>query len=190
MLLFRVIRLFRVDSIRDKSGEKMVIDQIKNRYSVRAFEKREIEPEILDNILKAAQLAPSARNFQPWKFVVITDELKRAKLTEIAKGQKFVAEAPVTIAVCANNMDYRMSCGHQASIIDAAIAAEHIVLQAVHHGLGSCWIGAFHQEMIGELLEIPKEYSVIALLPLGYPSISRRNRILKENSEVISYNKF
>jgi len=168
----------------------MVLEAIKNRYSVRAFEGRKIDQEILDDILKAAQLAPSARNLQSWKFVVISDDTQRAKLTEITKGQKFVADAPVTIAVCANNMDYRMTCGHQASVIDAAIAAEHIVLQAVEHGLGSCWIGAFHQEMICELLELPEDYSVVALLPLGYPAIPRRNRILKEDEEVISYNKF
>jgi len=168
----------------------MVLEAIKNRYSVRAFEDKKIEPEILDSILKAAQLAPSARNLQPWKFVVINDEQKSAKLTEICKGQKFVADAPVTIAVCANSMDYRMSCGHQASLIDAAIAAEHIVLQAAEHGIGSCWIGAFQQEMICDLLEVPEDYSVIALLPLGYPAIPRRNRILKEDKEVISYNKF
>jgi len=168
----------------------MVLKAIKNRFSVRAFENRIIDKDILDDILEAARLAPSARNLQSWKFVIINDNEKRVKLTDICKGQKFAADAPVTIAVCATNLDYRMTCGHQASVIDAAIAAEHIVLQAAEYGIGSCWIGAFHQEMICELLEVPEDYSVVALLPLGYPAIPRRNRILKESKEVISFNKF
>ncbi len=84
----------------------MLLKAIKDRYSVRKFKDKKIETDKLKIILEAARLAPSARNLQDWHFVVISDETKRTRLTEICKGQQFVSSAPITIAVCAGNTDY------------------------------------------------------------------------------------
>ncbi len=168
----------------------MILESIKKRFSVRKFKDKPIAKEKLEAILEAARLAPSARNIQPWHFVVIDDSQKRKQLTEICKGQKFVAEAPVTIAVCATNLDYKMTCGQSAYTIDAAIAGEHIALQAAELGLGTCWIGAFYQDKMAELIDLPKDYRVVTLLPIGYPDIKRKQRILKPLKEIVSYNSY
>jgi nitroreductase len=168
----------------------MVLNSIKKRFSVRKFTVQKIEQEKMDEVLEAARMAPSARNIQPWKFVVITDAEKREKLTEVCKGQTFVSQATATIAVCVNNLDYKMTCGFRGAVIDAAIAGEHIALQAAELGLGSCWIGAFHQDKLRQLIDLPAEYEAVALLPIGYPDTNKGNRNLKDKQEVISYNSF
>jgi len=158
----------------------MLLNCIKERYSVRKFQNKPIEQVKLDILLKAAQLTPSARNIQPCKFVIIQGVEKRKKLTDICKGKEFVSKAPITIAICANNTDYTMTCGQAAYAVDAAIAGEHIVLQAAEMGLGTCWIGAFFHDQIAELINLPEEYKIVALLPVGYPDVKKR----KSKSEI------
>ena len=168
----------------------MLLECIKNRYSVRKFSEKKIEADKLETILDAARISPSARNIQPWKFVVIQDDEKRAKLEEICSGQKFVADAPLTIAICCNNLEYTMRSGQPASIIDGALASQNIALQCVELGLGTCWIGAFFQEPAAKLIELPEDWKIIGLLPIGYPEIKKGIRKLKPKKEVISFDKF
>jgi len=168
----------------------MLLNCIKERYSVRKFKDKPVEQEKLDIILEAARLAPSANNVQPWKFVVIRDEERRKKLTEICKGQKFVEEAPIVIAICANNTDYTMSYGQKAYTVDATIASEHIVLQATELGLGTCWIGSFFHDRMAELINLPEDYKIVGLLPLGYPDSERPIRNLKPFEEVVVWDRF
>ncbi len=170
--------------------EKMLLESVKKRFSVRKFKEKEIEKEKLNALLKAAQLAPSARNIQPWKFVVVNDKEKRKKLTDICKGQKFVSQAPATIVLCANNTDYTMTCGQKAYTIDSAIAGEHIALQATEMGLGSCWIGAFYHDKMADLINLPDDYKIVGLLPIGYPDVEKKKRSLKPIEEIVSYNSF
>ena len=168
----------------------MLLNCIEKRYSVRKFLDKLVEQEKIDILLEAARLAPSASNKQTWHFVVIKDKEQRKKLTDICRGQKFVSEAPITIAVCYTNLDYIMTCGQKAPVIDGAIAAEHIVLQAVELGLGSCWIGAFYHDKMTELINLPQDYEIIGLLPIGYPAVEKGNRDLKSIEEVVSYDSF
>jgi nitroreductase len=168
----------------------MIIPAIEKRFSVRKFKEKPVENEKLEEILQAARLAPSARNIQPWQLVVITDKTIREQLTDVCKGQTFVAKAPVTIAICCNNKEYRMTCGHKANIIDGAIIGEHIALQAAELGLGTCWIGAFYQKEMAELIHLPEEYEVVALLPIGYPDTEKPNRNLKSLDEIVRMNRF
>ncbi|MBN2461337.1 MAG: nitroreductase family protein [Candidatus Cloacimonetes bacterium] len=168
----------------------MLLDIIKSRFSVRKFRDDPVRESDLHLILEAARLAPSARNLQEWHFVVIRDKGKRRQLTDICRGQSFVAEAPVTIAVCAGNTDYIMACGEKAYTVDAAIAAEHIVLQAAELGLGTCWIGAFYQDGIARLINLPENMRVVALIPLGYPGVTRKERLVKEFTDIVSFDSF
>jgi len=168
----------------------MLLGCIKKRYSVRKFLNKPVEQEKIDILLEAARLAPSASNKQSWKFIVIKDPEKRKQLTNICRDQKFVSEAPITIAVCYTNLDYIMTCGQKAPVIDGAIAAEHIVLQAVELGLGSCWIGAFYHDKMGKLINLPQNYEIIGLLPIGYPAVEKGSRDLKSIEEIVSYDSF
>jgi nitroreductase len=146
-----------------------LLSQIKNRYSCRSYQQRAVEKEKLLTVLEAARLAPSAKNFQEWRFVVVQEEATRQKLVVAANNQGFVGEAPVVIACCATNVDYVMRCGQYSYPIDLAIAIDHMTLQAVAEGLGTCWVGSFYEDQVKTILGIPKEIRVVELLALGYP---------------------
>jgi nitroreductase len=146
-----------------------VYEAIRARHSVRSYQDRPVEPEKLTRVLEAARLAPSARNDQEWRFVVVTDRAKRQALATEASTQPFMAEAPVILAACAQTDGRVMRCGQQAYPIDVAIAVDHLTLAAASEGLGSCWIGAFNADRAREILGIPKKIQVVQLLLLGYP---------------------
>jgi nitroreductase len=146
-----------------------LFEAIKKRYSCRAYQNRPVESEKLDKIFDAARLAPSARNFQDWRFVIVTDKEIRSQLSVAAANQAFVAQAPVVIACC-SNINYWMRCGQPAAPIDVAIATEHIVLAAASLDLAACWIGSFYPDQVRQILPIPTHIHVIELLTLGYPA--------------------
>lgn len=167
-----------------------VSEAIKNRRSVRAYQPTAVPEDKLNRVLEAARLAPSAHNSQDWKFIVVRDKEKREKLAEAAAGQSFIAQAPVVIAAVSLAPEHTMSCGVPAYAVDLAIAVDHMTLQATEDGLGTCWIGAFDQEKVKEILEIPAQYKVVALLPLGFPADSPGPKQRKEPKEIISFEKF
>jgi len=152
-----------------------VMEAIKKRYSVRSYQDRAVETEKLESILEAARLAPSASNRQEWRFVVVRDKDIRQRLMQAAKDQAFVGQAPVVIACCAKTDSHVMTCGQQCYPIDVTIAIEHMALKATEEGLGTCWIGAFYEDKVKEILGIPKDIRVVALLALGHPVKLRPN---------------
>lgn len=161
-----------------------VFEAIKIRRSVRSYQNRPVEKEKIDMILEAARLAPSAKNRQEWRFIVVTDEEKRKRLIDACKGQRFVGEAPVVIVGLA---DPSVSRWYE---VDVGIAMEHMVLEAIELGLGSCWIGAFYPEKVKDLLNIPKDKEVVALLTLGYPRDSGDRTTRKSLEEIVCYNEY
>ncbi len=146
-----------------------VYTSISTRKSVRAFRDRDVPENVISRLLEAARLAPSASNRQEWRFVVVRNPETRKRLARVASGQKFVGEAPVVIACCAETDDHVMACGQPCYPIDVAIAIDHLALCATAEGLGTCWIGAFDEGQIKEILGIPPQIRVVALLPVGYP---------------------
>jgi nitroreductase len=146
-----------------------VFEAIKIRRSVRSYLNRPVEEDKLKKILEAARLAPSASNRQEWRFVVVKDKSTRQELSKAAKNQKFVQEAPVVIACCALTNNHIMTCGQLCYPIDVAIAIDHMTLAAVELGLGTCWVGAFFEDQVKKILNIPQEIRVVELLALGYP---------------------
>ncbi|MHC4981756.1 MAG: nitroreductase family protein [Planctomycetota bacterium] len=165
-------------------------EAIEKRFSVRSYEAKDVEEERLTRVLDAGRIAPSARNLQPWKFVVVRDEGRRRRLAELS-GQSFLAEAPVVIAVVGMSPQRVMFCDVPADPVDCAIAIDHMTLAAVAEGLGTCWIGHFPQDECRELLAVPQSAKIIELLALGYPSVGpprKKNR--KPLSEVVCHEKF
>ncbi len=163
---------------------------IQSRRSIRAYDSREVEEEKLVRVLESGRLSPSAGNRQERRFVIIRDGKKRQLLSEAAKGQKFVAVAPVVIAACSVESEYIMSCGQPAYPIDTAIAVDHMTLQAVEEGLGTCWIGAFDEKKVKEILNIPGSVRVVQLLTLGYPSEIPRPTSRKSLDEIVMREKW
>ena len=141
---------------------------IKTRRSVRAYADKPIPKEVLGRILEAARLAPSACNFQPWRFIVVKDAATRSQLA--AHSQKFVAAAPVIIVCCGKRYPQSYNwIGDDLYLVDLGIAIEHLVLTARNEGLGTCWIGAFQDQPIKKLLGVPADHDIVMLLPVGYP---------------------
>ena len=147
-----------------------VLEVIKKRRSIRAYADKPVEREKLLRLLEAARLAPSASNRQEWRFVVVTDQQRRTELAQAANKQDFVGQAPVVIAACADTDGHVMRCGQPCYPIDLAIAVDHMTLQAVAEGLGTCWIGAFYEGPVREILGIPENIRVVELLTVGYPA--------------------
>ena len=168
----------------------MVLEAIKKRQSVRSYREKEIPEEVLQQILEAGRLAPSASNQQGWEFIVVKEESLRKKLVPACKNQKFVGEAPVVIAGCATNLDHIMSNGEHSYPIDLAIALDHMSLEAASLGLGTCWIGAFYQDQVKEILGVPEDVRVVALMPVGYPKELGSKTGRKPLSEIVCYDKY
>jgi len=157
-----------------------VSDAIRTRKSVRSYLPRQVEDEKLTAVLEAARLAPSASNRQEWRFVIVRDAETRRKIAEAANNQTFVGEAPAVIVACAETDGRIMMCGQPCYPIDVAIALDHIALAAVEHGLGTCWIGAFNEEKVKQILSIPEKIRVVELMPIGYatdPSPVEKKRL-------------
>ncbi|MHA1835339.1 MAG: nitroreductase family protein [Candidatus Odinarchaeia archaeon] len=167
-----------------------VMMAILNRRSIRRFKDKPVEEDKLMRVLEAGRLAPSARNLQNWKFIVVRDKSVKEKLVEAAKGQKFIGEAPVVIVACGTITDYVMSCGQPAYTVDVSIAVDHMTLKAVEEGLGTCWIGAFYEDKVKEILGIPDDIRVVALLPLGYPDIEPKMPPRKPLEEIVAFDKW
>ena len=149
-----------------------ILQAIRGRYSCRVYHDKPVEQDTLNRILEAARLAPSVRNLQDWRFVVVTDREKRMQLATAANNQKFVATAPVVIIACSVS-DHVMRCGQAVGPIDVAIALEHIALQATAEGLATCWIGSFYPDQVRAVLDIPESVQVVELMTLGYPADSK-----------------
>jgi nitroreductase len=166
-----------------------VLEVIRKRYSCRAYQQRSIEPEKLQTILEAARLAPSARNFQDWRFVVVTDGETRRRVAETTNRPDLFEKAGAIIAACSNS-DYVMRCGQAIGPIDVSIALEHICLQATELGLGTCWIGSFDPDKVRQILGIPDDIAVIELMTVGYPTDSKPEPKREPMEKIVSFEKW
>ncbi len=166
-----------------------IFEAIRRRYSCRAYQDKPIEQEKLDSIFEAARLAPSAKNMQDWRFVVVTDKEAKCKLAEAANNQKFLENAAAIIVACSSSDDV-MRCGQAIGPIDVAIALEHICLQATELGLATCWIGSFYPEKVRPILGIPDDIAIIELMALGYPADSQKEPKREPIENILCYDKW
>jgi nitroreductase len=174
-----------------------VFDAIKNRRSVRSYSKKAIPDDVMAKMRQALRWAPSACNFQPWRFILVSDAKLKQGIVEAAHNWSWLADAPVIIIACGfPDEAFKKMGGYGNSIdIDLAIAIDHLTLAAVEEGLGTCWIGAFDEAAVKPLLNIPDEVKVVAMIPLGYPSKKDLNHPAEEGrrkpeSTIFSENSF
>ena len=166
-----------------------VLEAIRKRYSCRAYQARPIEQDKLNQVFEAARLAPSAKNMQDWRFVVVTDKETKHKVAEAASGQMFLEKAGAIIVACSNS-EHVMRCGQAIGPIDVAIALEHISLQAVDLGLATCWIGSFEPEKVKAILGIPSDINMIELMGLGYPADEPKEPSRVPVDEIVCFEKW
>ena len=149
------------------------IESIKGRRSIRKFKDQPVEKELVEKLLDAAQMAPSAGNLQARDFIIISDKTTKQKLSKAAMGQSFIEQAPIAIVVIANiersSRIYR-SRGELYAIQDASAGIENLLLAAHSMGLGTCWVGAFDETQVSALLGIPHRTKPVAIIPVGYPA--------------------
>jgi nitroreductase len=139
-----------------------VFEAVQERKSIRAYQDKPVPRETLERILEAGRLAPSARNVEPWHFIVVTD---KEKLKALSKGlyAKFIASAPLVIAVCGDK-----KASPDWYVVDAALALENMILTAVSEGLGTCCVGSLSEPDVKALLRVPGNFEVLVLLVVGY----------------------
>lgn len=166
-------------------------EAIKKRQSVRSFSSKEISKDVIMEILEYANLAPSAGNLQARDFVVVYDKDVKEKLSMAALGQEFVAEAPVDIVVCANlkRISPYGSRGKELYCIqDASAAVEHILLLALEYGLDTCWVGAFDEIKVSEILGLPSYIRPVAIIPIGYANKKEKRTSRMEIDSLVHFN--
>ena len=167
---------------------------LKNRGSVRKFQKKDVPQQILEKILLAATFAPSAGNFQPWEFIVIKNSEIKKSLAGACYDQPWLADAPVIIAVCINMRLAGSLFGERGEklygIQDTAAAAENMLIAATSLGLGSCWVGAFSEPGITVLLEVPQYVRPTALIALGFPAEEPPALRRQALADVVHFEKF
>ena len=166
-----------------------VYEAIEKRFSVRSYADRPVEADKLERILTAGRLAPSARNLQDMKIVVVRDAEIRAKLAAAAE-QPFIEQAPVVLAVVCLDPGRKMYCGVPNGPVDCAIAIDHMTLAATAEGLGTCWIGHFDQKACCEILNVPASAQIIELLPIGYPAVQAGAKKRKPLDQLVCQERF
>jgi len=172
----------------------IIPDIIRERRSVRAFTAQEVSDEAAETLLEAARLAPSAGNLQPWEFVVVRDPGVKRRLVGAAHGQSFISEAPVVFIVCA--VPGRSASGYGSRgrglycLQATAAAVQNLLLTATANGLGSCWIGAFDEGRAADALGLPEGVRPVAIIPVGYPAESSRQRPRRPVKQVTHWDRW
>ncbi len=163
------------------------IELVKQRRSIRKYKSDKIPEKQLEYVIEAARLAPSWGNRQPWKFIIVTDQMLKKKITM----RDWAAEAPIVIVGIADPKLSGTRSDKHYYLLDMGIAMEHMILAAAELGLGTCWIGGqFNEDAIREILKIPSQYRVVALTPLGYPDEKPSPKERKDAKEIIIYERW
>lgn len=166
-----------------------VLKAIATRRSIRRYKLEPIESHKVEQILEAARLAPSAKNQQDWQFVLIQSKEQREEIGNLT-AQPFVKTAPLIIAAISTNPERIMRCEVPAYAVDLAIAITNMTLAATSLGLGTCWIGAFPQEEVKDLLKVPPAYKVVQLLTVGYSDDEPRPQERKALTDILIHGSY
>jgi nitroreductase len=163
------------------------IEVIKLRRSIREYKAKPIPKDILEKIVDAAGFAPTARNVQPWEFVVVTKPETLKKIGEIAETGRFIAQAGACIAVYCQDTKYYLE--------DGCAATENTLIAATALGIASCWVAGDKKPycaQISNLLNVPVSYKLVSLIALGYPESEKVFRIVDKRNlnNVIRWEKF
>lgn len=149
-----------------------VLDIIKKRRSIRRFLKKPIPQEIIDAMIDAAIWAPSAGNLQARKFYFVFNQEIKERIVKVSLGQTFIAEAPLAIVCCADlriKRDYGNRGTDLYTLQDVAASIQNIMLVSCEYGLGSVWVGAFDEDKVCQVLNLPPYLRPVSIIPVGYP---------------------
>jgi nitroreductase len=159
---------------------------INKRFSCRSYRSDPVPENILQQVLEAGRLAPTAKNLQPFKIVVIDTVKNQEKLKAIYNREYFL-KAPLILGIYGNKKDnwVRSYDNKEHYPVDCAIVMDHMVLTATSLGLGTCWICAFDPVPARALVSLPAEYEPVAFTPLGYPAVQGKPQPKKSLTELV-----
>lgn len=165
------------------------IELAEKRCSIRKYKPDPVPEELLNEVLQAGRLAPTAKNLQPFHFIVVRESVR---LDELAKAYPapFLREAPVVIVVCTEASAAWTRGRHDGknyAEVDTAIAVDHMTLAAADLGLGTCWIAAFDPEKVSAAMGLPDAVEPLILMPLGYPHEDGREKDRKPLKDLVRY---
>ncbi len=164
---------------------KRFIELAEARCSVRGYRSDPLPEELLNQVLEAGRLAPSACNLQPWHVMVVREQEQRDALSE-AYSRDWVWQAPVLLVVCVDTQTaWKRGDGKSYADVDGSILMDHMTLCATDLGLGTCWIGAFDAPLLRERLGLPEGIEPLAMTPLGYPDAEPRPKKRKALDEFV-----
>lgn len=161
------------------------IHALKNRRSIRRFAGGTVPREVIEDCVDCARLAPSARNVQPWAFVVVTDADVRTRLAEMCPNGPFLADAPVAVVVLCEATKYYLE--------DGAAATTNLLNAAYAHGLGACWVAGDKKDYAGDVCRLvgaPEDYTLIALIALGPADLDVRPPAKKNLENILHWGSF
>lgn len=164
------------------------MDVVSKRRSIRRYKQDPVPQKDIEYILEAARLAPSWANSQCWKFIIVTEQKVKDELAKA--GNSWIAKAPAVIVACADPTKPGTKGDQPYYMLDIGIAMEHLILAAADRGLGTCWIGAFDENVARKALGVPENIRVVASTPLGYPDESPNPRPRKSMQEIVCTNKY
>lgn len=171
-----------------------LFEAIMNRRSIRKFKEETPEDKLIEKIVEAGIWAPSAGDLQSWDAVIVKDSQIKVKIALAAYVQEFIAKAPVLIVMCANRANAGARYGERGRelycIQDASCAALNMMLAAYGLGLGSAWVGAFKEEEVRDLLNLPAHIRPVALIPIGYPDEEPEAPLRRNVKDVIHKEKY
>ncbi len=161
------------------------LEAIAARHSTREFSDTPVPREIIEKIIDAGRRAPTARNEQPWEFVVVTDPAMRRRIADLADYGKFIAQAPACVIVLCRDTKYYLE--------DGSAATENILVAAASLGVQSCWVAGDKKAYctpLMNLLGVPQGFKVISLLPLGYGADTATQKPRRELKQVLHWERF
>jgi len=186
-----------------------ITDLLRTRSSTRKFQPAPIPQSVLDDILEAGRLSPSGGNQQPWRFGVITEPALIAAIAHLAHHQEWMACAPLLVVLCTvfvddaeggRDIQIHRFPRYTAEIVSmqpdlyralnqeehqTKIAGTHMVLAALEHGVGSCWVSRFDVLALAELLELPPDTLPSEILVFGYPNGQQKLTPKKAQAEIV-----
>jgi nitroreductase len=166
------------------------LDLANKRSSVRGYDSGAVDESILNKVLEAGRIAPSAANQQPWHFIVVRDERQKLALKE-AYGKEWFWKAPVIIVICVEpSKAWTRQDGKNYAAVDGAIAMDHITLCAADLGLGTCWVGAFDPAKVKNILGLPDGIEPLAMTPLGKPVAPSLPKKRKSMDQIVHYERW
>ena len=176
-------------------------DVVESRTSIRTYCDKDVEEDKVKYVLECARVAPSWANRQCWHFIVVRDKEKIKALSKTSIVNRWLRKVPIIVVACGDSTSSGVNNDIDYFVVDVTIAMEHIILAATNVNLGSCWIAAFDEKKVKEVLEIPNRIRVVALTPLGYPAqksgmsdktikLFARSKKRKNLNEIVRYEKW